>query len=324
GASTLSALSQISFVNTYFVIAYLLAFLQICLFLKEKDSEPSGRNSPLPILIALISSSLVLGLVYSPFVLGLMALPPYGGYDGFVKNTIASLGFDIFQRGSMNPIALSALVIGILLCILMALWGLIKSGSKGKYSTHHKFLFLTALLLIYISVLIKSEAIFIQILYPEGRTALYFLPLFFLFILLLPDNFNRLTGPLNKTANIAFYTLCSVIIFHGLCSINLNNFYIWEYDACTKKVLTFIGHEMKEHPKKKYTIGLNWVLEPSSNYYIIFWKMKQLKPASRKGPDGVYDFYYLLASDLDILKKYNLRVVKSYKLSGTFLAEPIH
>jgi len=115
-----------------------------------------------------------------------------------------------------------------------------------------------------------------------------------------------------------------MVIVHNLYCVNLSNFYLWQYDATTKQVMSTIDlrtKEAKEFAGVKYNIGINWMFEPSVNYYILTRKMTQLNLGNRLGPDNFYDFYYFLPEDKQIMDKYHLKAIKTFEPFPGILAK---
>ncbi len=58
------------------------------------------------------------------------------------------------------------------------------------------------------------------------------------------------------------------------------------------------------------------------DYYIVTRKVKSVKRTNRNGPDGVFDYYYILDADKKVIEKYDLKVLERYAISRTQLAVP--
>jgi len=104
-----------------------------------------------------------------------------------------------------------------------------------------------------------------------------------------------------------------------LC-FNITHYYCWEYDASTKKAMKKIYDLTSSATDRKYCMGINWVFEPSTNYYILKNQMFWMEWTHRGGPDDIYDYYYLRDDDKRIAKKHHLKRIESFPLSKTYLA----
>jgi hypothetical protein len=69
-------------------------------------------------------------------------------------------------------------------------------------------------------------------------------------------------------------------------------------------------------------LGIPWIFEPEINFYRKKLQYEWLSPATREGPDGRYDLYYLTAKEVGLIEKLNLEVVKEYPDTSTFVAVP--
>ena len=67
-------------------------------------------------------------------------------------------------------------------------------------------------------------------------------------------------------------------------------------------------------------LGIDWMFEPSVNFYIMKNRMRWMKKVDRDGPEREFDYYYITSNYKGLLEKYNLRIVRRYDLSGTYLA----
>jgi len=80
----------------------------------------------------------------------------------------------------------------------------------------------------------------------------------------------------------------------------------------------------KKLPDNSKKIGVNWIHEPAFNYYIIFKKdLRWLRGVDRSGPDGTFDYYFLSDKESFLIKKLNLKIVKTFDVSNRFLATPV-
>jgi hypothetical protein len=154
------------------------------------------------------------------------------------------------------------------------------------------------------------------LLYPLDRTGLYFLPLagwiFPGIAAALGDHFraNVLSG--------ACAAVGAVFAIQYLLQPNASHFYIWEYDADTKAIASFLAD--RDHPAS-VRAGISWPLEPALNYYRETRKLTWLEPLTRQGPAGDYDYYVLMGPDQDLVARDKLRVIYRGPVSDTVVAQ---
>ncbi len=92
---------------------------------------------------------------------------------------------------------------------------------------------------------------------------------------------------------------------------------VWKCDADTYKMLKDLD---KIAPKNKtYYLGINWLFEPTINYYREVKQFSWLHPVTREGIlNKEYDYYYIFSTDKQYLKR-NYKKIKEYPLSSTYL-----
>lgn len=324
----LSVLSNISFLNVYLAISLLFILLELkniivkknqlcCQVFKEKF------NNFLPIII----SSIFLFIVLAGPVIKMKGMNEFyfGGKSGFwtdtVKSLISATLYDVSFSNFIGPIISAFVIIFILLFIGYIIYKLYKKNFSG--GDYYLFLIFLILLLTTLSIILQN--IIFGTLFVVERAAIYFIPLFLLFILFLWRNILKEGYKFLKIAsNIIFYFFIIFLLFHYVNSINLSHSYIWRYDSATKNVMQNIYRLSANNGFKniQLKIGANWLLEPSINFYITRYDMYWLKQVDRRGADGDFDFYYLLGEDKELIKKYNLVVLNYDKLAGSYLAIP--
>jgi hypothetical protein len=133
------------------------------------------------------------------------------------------------------------------------------------------------------------------------------------------------SGTYGRLVSGIFYGLAILMIAHNLFSVNFNSFYLWKYDTNTKKVMNIIKQKIREGKPalgKKYKILTTFLYEPSTIYYILVDKIPHAELTSEKGPDDLFDFYYIDESVLPIIKNYNLKIIKSFDGPRSYLAVP--
>jgi hypothetical protein len=178
---------------------------------------------------------------------------------------------------------------------------------------------LTALSVIFQNILFGTPFVGI-------RTAIYFIPLFTLFVFVLWKSI--LNNPFFKFKIVPhlFLIFCGMFfLFHYISCLNLSHTYDWQYDASTKAAMNQIFKKSSDlkSGKDQITIGATWFLVPAIDYYIIKhggpYKYIEPNGVDTDGPDGKYDYYYLYIGDEAILAKRNVTVLDYYIDSKTFL-----
>jgi hypothetical protein len=148
--------------------------------------------------------------------------------------------------------------------------------------------------------------------YLSGRHAMFYLPLFFILVLVLWQKSNKLI--LNHF--ISFVLI--LFLIHYFTSLNFGYYLTWQQDSSTKQAMKII-EELTIDEKQEIELGLSWFFEPSVNYYILKNELKWVNPVDRSGPVGEYEYYYILEEDIAKIEKYNLTLIKEYNSANAYL-----
>jgi hypothetical protein len=149
--------------------------------------------------------------------------------------------------------------------------------------------------------------------YPSDRTGLYFLPLAGLALPALAKRAGRLPA-------VGIAVLAALISVHYLVQWNTSSFYMWRYEADSKRILATI--ESSPRGTTPLRVGSSWQLEPAFNFYRTVRRWTWLAPFDRSGPDGDYDYFVLIANDRPLMARRALREIYRGPVSGTVLAAP--
>ena len=150
--------------------------------------------------------------------------------------------------------------------------------------------------------------------YPSDRTGLYFLPLAGSALAVLAKQAPRIPA-------VAATVLGTLITAHYLVQWNTSSFYVWRYEADSKRILDTIASAPRR-AKAIVRVGISWQLEPAFNFYRTVRRWTWLTPFDRSGPDGDYNYYVLIANDRPLIARLALRSIYSGPVSGTVLAAP--
>jgi hypothetical protein len=147
--------------------------------------------------------------------------------------------------------------------------------------------------------------------YPSDRTGLYFLPLAGLLLAALARRLGRIPA-------LAIAILGAVMAVHYLVQWDVSSFYVWRYEADSKRILAQIERGSKASAPVR--VGISWQLEPAFNFYRVVRGWTWLAPLDRRGPDGDYAYYVLIANDSPLIARRGLHEIYRGALSGTVLA----
>ena len=147
------------------------------------------------------------------------------------------------------------------------------------------------------------------VLYPLGRTAIYWVPLLALATLALSARTRLLRVPAAVVA-----ALC---IVQFLLLYRVTYFNSWLADAGVKPAVNVVRAREGARPVR---IVASWQLEPSLNFYRRRYRLDWLEPVTRDGAGAPGDYHVLAEADADVVRKLGLTVLYRDPLSGTLLA----
>lgn len=233
-----------------------------------------------------------------------------GGSQGFIYNTIASL----VQRSMYSNTAdkwewIQASVIALFgFSVIFQLMCL-------RYNQLAK---ITLVMMLMIGAFICQHIIFGS-LYPEGRMALIFIPLYGLFItqtfheVYLVSKGLKTLKLIMKFGILIFIAL--PLVFHYYSIINFKYVPEWRYDENTRAVMDEIKkqEDKNDNHQHKITLSNEWYFEPSINYYRHLYSLNYLNPATRDPLSKDADYIYCTEDE-----KYQLKLNMSFIILKQF------
>lgn len=298
---TLSVFSLLSFLYVYAAFILLLAYREL----------GDRRSLVLKVILPAGCSALFLFLVLFNTVKRMQQTGEFyfGGTTSFWQDTARSLiVYTLYDNYS------NILLIEISQIIII---GLIGVGLLIAYKRSERELRVISFLLIIVVLLIHlHHALGTRFLL--DRTAIFFVPLFSLFIILAWQAIP------SRIANAFFSIIVILILINFIGSINITYTLTWNYDADTKNALKEM---IRDYQTGQRTIGVTSIYYPSVSFYRVRYNLSWLKPLTMDDPDGIYDYYIISKSnhwwgpgDEYILNKYNLTYTY-YPLSDCYFAK---
>jgi len=284
-------------------------------------------------------------LVPSVFVLIFFCLVPliklilagefyYGGTTGFWADTVGSLIHVTIYAGTRD---LSRWVPGITIAskgfivfsMLVALGVLLRDRFNRLWDVKDWFLLAMTMFLVFAAVVIAAQHDAFGSRYVTDRTAIYFIPVFSLFLLLLGARMCEIfSGRLQGMAKFFFVLFLVLMAGHYFSRVNLRYYLMSIPDADIKDMMQDLTDMNRSRlsllSPRSVSLGINWLSEPVINYYILRNNLWWLRFVHRKGPKGHYDYYYLFLNpdfdNRDLVVRYGLQILKTYSTYNTFLA----
>ena len=203
-----------------------------------------------------------------------------------------------------------------MILIITALFDLFKK--KFLIRDSKLSIFLCLLLLPVLSIIMQHQILGSE--YPSIRLTLFFVPLLGFSIIAFYIHYkNRVI----KYFSLFIISLLAFLLaFHTLNSMQFKYASEWKYDADTKEMTNILKNEvLKNCPGKQVKLGINWIFEPTINFYRITKDYDWLQQVTRDGLTGDYDYYYILKENLPEIK--NVEILKEFKTSNTLLLKKV-
>ena len=328
----LAALSNLTYLNVYATLAGLMILSDV-LSLWEQNRNGALKEKPLKILsmrslLPLAPSIMLLAILYTRPILLLRRVDQlcYGGSNGLWLNTIPSL-VESTQYGKAYG-GLDLILWGRRTVAILLLSACIMIGTKfimRNIKRHNDRILLYFWgVLIFSGLCITMQHILFKTLFVIHRTAIYFIPLFYFFIIAFWTSARETAKPFfRRSADVIFSFIVLVLLLHFINCANLHYFSDWKYDAGTKKMMQHLKTDIEQRGggNGSFSIGNTWLFEPSINFYRWHYRMGSMKPAIRESLNAGHDYYYLHDTDRALVGKYNLTIMATDYFSQSILAK---
>ncbi|MBI5893612.1 MAG: hypothetical protein HZB79_08185 [Deltaproteobacteria bacterium] len=325
-----AVLSHLTFVYVYLTAIIILFLLEIIKILKDSQScgyiKPLLKKAALHTFLPILSSMLLLAAIYykPPILINFrQASLDIAARTGFWQDTVTSLINSILYGQKYYWDTMTFGKILILVSILSGMFIIIWEIQRGKAADliRNKFPWILLMLFVCTFGIVLQVAVFNTSVYVIERYAIFYIPMFSLFLLMLWKYILSHYHKYIAAATTAFMCLLTgVLMLHFIKSANLQYSFIYREDAYTKEVLNMIVEETKKYnlPPDTIRIGISWTFEPGINFYILKNNLYWIRFVDRSGPYNIFDFYYVLEQDKKKLEPYNLiKFIKKYDITRT-------
>jgi hypothetical protein len=223
----------------------------------------------------------------------------FGGKEGFLEDTFGSLIKGVFYE---TPLSMNVYVaLKITMLVLLILTGMIIARQlylrNRMFIANHSGLLITYVILLGIIVLSYAQHFLIHNDFYTGRFALFIYPLYMLHLIFLMGYLYESSYKL--APSLLLYSLAILLLINFSANMNLRFYQDWKYDSGTKTVVNMIRtlRTREANPPKNTALGINWLFEPTVNFYRYTHNLQWLKKAHRKGISTKDDYFYLFQSD---------------------------
>ena len=153
----------------------------------------------------------------------------------------------------------------------------------------------------------------------SGRFALFIYPLFMLNLLYMLDYLFK--NRIKAFSMVIAYGMALLLTLNFSLNMNLRFYKDWKYDSGTKDVMTILAEDRQKQQAEGKTIslGINWIFEPTTNFYRYTRDLSWLRKTHRKGARATDDYYYIFRSDTNAVMANGKPVLFSAEETDAFL-----
>ncbi len=322
-AALLAILSNFTILDFY--LALLLIYNIVCFmdskFITHKKFNLFSANKVhiLPFLIVCI-------ILYEPLRRVIFnSKLDFGGKDGFFSDTVSYLN-NYILHGIQLSSTVSVIAQFIITLIVLIPFGIImrKIFKKDEiFYTKNRGLIISNFLIILISIAIILQHILFKADFPIARFSLFLFPIFMVysgFLFLYISNYYQ------KFITVFALSLAFIMSTSFVLKADFRSYSEWEYDMETatmiKKLTAF--HTQSTTDSTNIKLGINWLFEPTINFYKESKKIDWLIRADRKGISPNDDFYYVFKYEINLEDTNKYKIIYEFDRINTVLVKNIH
>ncbi len=240
-----------------------------------------------------------------------------GGTVGLWYDTVGSVVRISMLNFSPSLVRATLTALGTALAALTALaaYRLVRPKAGGRV-----FLALFSVLVI-LGATVQAQHVFLGARFPEDRIATVFLPFV---VFALAAACRATPAPLGRAAASAFGAAGLLALALFARRANLTRSDLWWFDADNVHMLEDLDRLRVGRPGAFHSVRLSidWLFEPSLNWYRHTEEFAFLSPVSRDGPFEAADYAFVLGRDEAEAVRRGYRVLARYPGTGNVLLEP--
>ncbi len=303
--------------KTFLVISALAAFAifvwlsgRLIVRLKVLRAE---QWRPLASVTVMMASLVVCPL----YILSRNAELYYGGLRDMIHDTFYSLIQSSFYGKTYQAAQIQFCFRFILLTFLIFILVLYLNYRRKRLSRALPGLIMLSIIF-FTSISVLGQNLIFKTPYLLGRTALFYIPLYLLFLVFLFQSLAELGRPARIISVSVLALAVSLSVYHFSRTANLKYTLDWPRDADTKAVIADLKkiRQAEWPPDLKLSLGIDWIFYPGTVYYL---KRQNISSVDVNiiPPPGPNDFFYVPEESLQDTHI----VIKEYPLSGSVLAK---
>jgi hypothetical protein len=245
----------------------------------------------------------------------------FGGSNGFVSDTVQALVYAFFSNVYVSEFASTILKLSVLVLVAipLILFSVKTIKKDNVFFENHKSLLVVNFVLVFIFIEIIIQHLLLDTDYLVGRFALFLMPLFVINVGLL---INYAVEYNLRNVFLGIVSVCAV-----LSTVNFFykfDFYScaeWGYDSNTKNAIAELkkNYENDSISSQNVNLEVNWLFEPTVNFYRKTLHLDWLQPLNRDSLSNVGDYYYVFNADLETLKLNNHQLIYNGVKTNTVL-----
>jgi hypothetical protein len=239
----------------------------------------------------------------------------FGGTHGLFQDTFASIIENSFYGRHYHPAQRLLVVAAIAATLLAFLAALYAAYRRRRMLPIVPATVLFAVIAI-ASLSIVAQGTLLHTVYLVGRTALFFLPLYVLFLVLVCDAVASFGTAARGAALTVLCAAVGVSIWHFGVTANVTHTLDWISDAGTRPMMNELSELVARErgPGGEAVLGVDWIYRPVAVYYAHRTSSASIEVVGLP-PPAAPDFFYVEDKD----RRPNPRVVRRYELAGSVL-----
>jgi len=220
----------------------------------------------------------------------------YGGKNGLV-DTFVSQVYNAFYTykisGSLRD-TLAGVIVGILILNLLIIIVNFIRRDKVFFFGYKGMIVSNFVTIIILAATVVQHYLF-NYDYLKDRFALFIYPLIILNISFLI--YYLASFKLKYVIIPLAFLLIPLFSINMLNNLNISSYKDWRYDMDTEKMLEVLN--IKREGASSVQLGINWLFEPTINFYKTTKNYEWLKPVNRNGLSEEDDFRYVMKNDME-------------------------
>jgi hypothetical protein len=239
----------------------------------------------------------------------------FGGTHGLFQDTFASIVENSFYGRHYHPAQRLLVVAAFAATLLAFLAALYAAGRRRRILSVLPASVVFAVIAV-ASLSIVAQGVLLHTVYLVGRTALFFIPLYVLFLVLVCEAVASFGTAARRASQTILCAVVGLSMWHFALAANLTHTLDWISDASTKPMMNDLGELVARErgPGAGAVLGVDWIYRPVALYYARRTTRASIEVVGLP-PPAALDFFYVEDKD----RRPGPDVVRRYALAGSVL-----